>query len=123
MSTAIRKHTPWVVVLASLALMVLVVDLAFGYAHLIKAVAKIPDNVQVNGNNVGANSNDSGLGRFIDTANGLLDPAALAMAAIAPLACLVGAGALMFGSRRGLVIIGAALGTLVFVVSIKGIVA
>ena len=34
-----------------------------------------------------------------------------------------GRGALMFGSRRGMVIIGASLGTLIFLGSVKGIVA
>src|SRR3954454_1516556 len=64
-----------------------------------------------------------GLGGFVRAADALVTPAIVAMAAVAPLACIVGAASLMFGSRKGLVIIGAALGTLVFVASIKGIVA
>jgi hypothetical protein len=67
--------------------------------------------------------NEGELAGFVDAADALVSPAVIAMAAITPIACLVGAGSVMFGSRRGLVIIGAALGTLVFVVSIKGIVA
>jgi hypothetical protein len=59
---------------------------------------------------------------FVKAAEALVDPAIVAMAAIAPMACIVGAGSMMFGGRRGLMIIGYALGTLVFVVSIKGIV-
>jgi hypothetical protein len=64
-----------------------------------------------------------GLEGFVNAANALIGPALVAMAAIAPLGCLVGAGALMFGSRRGMVIIGASLGTLIFLGSVKGIVA
>ena len=45
------------------------------------------------------------------------------MAAVAPLGCIVGAGATMFGSRRGMVMIGASLGTLIFLGAVKGIVA
>jgi hypothetical protein len=64
-----------------------------------------------------------GLDGFVNAANALISPALVAMAAVAPLGCLVGAGALMFGSRRGMVIIGASLGTLIFLGSVKGIVA
>jgi hypothetical protein len=71
----------------------------------------------------GIDSTSDGLGKFTSAADALVTPAIVALAAIAPLACIVGAGALMFGNRRGMVIIGAALGTLVFVASIKGIVA
>jgi hypothetical protein len=71
----------------------------------------------------GIGSNAQGLERFISATDSLVTPAVIALAALAPLACLVGAGALMFGNRRGLIIIAAALGTLVFVASLKGIVA
>jgi hypothetical protein len=64
-----------------------------------------------------------GLEGFVNAADALVTPAVVAMAAIAPLACIFGAGALMVGSRKGLPIVAAALGTLVFVASIKGIVA
>ena len=64
-----------------------------------------------------------GLEGFVNAANALITPALVAMAAVAPLGCIVGAGALMFGSRRGMVIIGASLGTLIFLGSVKGIVA
>ena len=124
MRIAIRKHFAWIAILAALALMFLMADLVLGHAHLIKGIAHVGKQTDAStGKPTDTNVNTTGLDNFIDTANALLDPAAVAMAAIAPLACLVGAGALMFGSRRGLVIIGAALGTLVFVVSVKGIVA
>lgn len=64
-----------------------------------------------------------GLEGFVNAANALITPALVAMAAVAPLGCVVGAGATMFGSRRGMVIIGASLGTLIFLGSVKGIVA
>lgn len=71
----------------------------------------------------GVGTNAGELDRFVRACDALVTPATIAMVAVAPLACLVGAGMLMFGSRRGAVIIGAALGTLVLVASIKGIVA
>jgi hypothetical protein len=77
---------------------------------IVRRAASIPQSAQ-------------GLEGFVNAANALISPALVAMAAIAPLGCLVGAGALMFGSRRGMVIIGASLGTLIFLGSVKGIVA
>ena len=79
-------------------------------AAIVRRAASIPETAQ-------------GLEGFVNAANALISPALVAMAAIAPLGCLVGAGALMFGSRRGMVIIGASLGTLIFLGSVKGIVA
>src|SRR3954467_12305500 len=77
---------------------------------IVRRAAQIPDKAE-------------GLDGFVNAANALVSPALVAMAAVAPLGCVVGAGALMFGSRRGMVIIGASLGTLVFLGSVKGIVA
>ena len=71
----------------------------------------------------GVSETPVGLEGFVNAADALVSPAVVAMAAIAPLACIFGAGALMVGSRKGLPIVAAALGTLVFVASIKGIVA
>jgi hypothetical protein len=79
-------------------------------AAIVRRAASIPETAD-------------GLEGFVNAANALISPALVAMAAIAPLGCLVGAGALMFGSRRGMVIIGASLGTLIFLGSVKGIVA
>ena len=77
---------------------------------IVRRAAQIPDQAQ-------------GLEGFVNASNALVGPALVAMAAVAPLGCVVGAGALMFGSRRGMVIIGASLGTLIFLGSVKGIVA
>jgi hypothetical protein len=79
-------------------------------ADIVRRAASIPETAE-------------GLEGFVNAANALISPALVAMAAVAPLGCLVGAGALMFGSRRGMVIIGASLGTLIFLGSVKGIVA
>jgi hypothetical protein len=79
-------------------------------AHIVRRAANIPETAE-------------GLQGFVNAANALISPALVAMAAIAPLGCLIGAGALMFGSRRGMVVIGASLGTLIFLGSVKGIVA
>jgi hypothetical protein len=73
--------------------------------------------------NAGVSCSDRSLNGFIDAANSLINPVVVAMIAVCPLGCLVGAGALMFGSRRGLLIVGSSIGTLVFVGSIKGIIA
>jgi hypothetical protein len=131
MSTIVRKSTPWIALAVSIALLSVIAGLVLDHAHLIKLAANIQDHVKIGDKPDGkggstpifADDNENGLGKFIAAADALLTPAAIAMAAVAPLACLVGAGAMLFGSRRGLVIVGAALGTLVFVVSIKGIVA
>src|SRR4051794_2520237 len=81
-----------------------------GVVAIVRRAAHIPEAAE-------------GLENFVNAANALVSPALVAMAAVAPLGCVVGAGALMFGSRRGMVIIGASLGTLVFLGSVKGIVA
>ena len=81
-----------------------------GLAAIVRRAASIPDTAD-------------GLEGFVNAANALISPALVAMAAVAPLGCIVGAGAVMFGSRRGMVIIGASLGTLIFLGSVKGIVA
>ena len=81
-----------------------------GVVEIVRRAAQIPEEAE-------------GLENFVNAANALISPALVAMAAVAPLGCVVGAGALMFGSRRGMVIIGASLGTLIFLGSVKGIVA
>ena len=77
---------------------------------IVRRAASIPETAQ-------------GLEGFVNAANALITPALVAMAAVAPLGCIVGAGATMFGSRRGMVMIGASLGTLIFLGAVKGIVA
>ena len=79
-------------------------------AGIVRRAASIPETAK-------------GLEGFVNAANALITPALVAMAAVAPLGCIVGAGATMFGSRRGMVMIGASLGTLIFLGAVKGIVA
>lgn len=103
--------SPWRLGAAIAAVALLVATLQEGpTVAIVRRAASIPETAQ-------------GLEGFVNAANALISPALVAMAAIAPLGCLVGAGALMFGSRRGMVIIGASLGTLIFLGSVKGIVA
>jgi hypothetical protein len=51
-------------------------------AAIVRRAASIPDNAQ-------------GLEGFVNAANALVGPALVAMAALAPLGCVVGAGALV----------------------------
>jgi hypothetical protein len=67
--------------------------------------------------------NAGSLSGLATAAQHLISPALVALIAICPIACLVGAAAVMFGNRRGLIIIGSALGALVFAGAISGIVA
>ena len=92
-------------------LVVLVAALEAGpWPGIVRRAASIPETAR-------------GLEGFVNAANALITPALVAMAAVAPLGCIVGAGATMFGSRRGMVMIGASLGTLIFLGAVKGIVA
>jgi len=92
-------------------LVILVIALGAGpMSGIVRRAASIPQTAQ-------------GLEGFVNAANALITPALVAMAAVAPLGCIVGAGATMFGSRRGMVMIGASLGTLIFLGAVKGIVA
>jgi hypothetical protein len=50
-------------------------------------------------------------------------PVTVVTVALSPLACTVGAGLVLMGSRRGMSIIGTALGVLIFVGSLNGIIA
>jgi hypothetical protein len=112
--------------------------LVLGSPHVIKKAAcsgqaedaaKRKQQAREKGNTDPVENDSAGCGAegdlsgFVNAANAVVNPAVIAMIAIAPIACLVGAGSLFFGSRRGLMIIGSALGTLVFIISVKGIVA
>jgi len=107
--SAARRNAARTVVFAVACLVVAALRSGSG-AAIVRRAASIPDQAQ-------------GLEGFVNASNALVGPALVAMAALAPLGCVVGAGALMFGSRRGMVIIGASLGTLIFLGSVKGIVA
>jgi hypothetical protein len=68
------------------------------------------------------NCNSAGLGGITSAADALISPILVALFAIAPIAALIGAGAVMFGHRRGVAIVAAALGALVLAGAVKGIV-
>jgi hypothetical protein len=63
------------------------------------------------------------LGGITQAARALVSPILMALFALSPIACLVGAAAVMFGNRRGVVIIASALGALVLAGAVNGIVA
>jgi hypothetical protein len=109
MQNAIRKHAGAVAAWFAVSAVVPLGFFLAGGANIVRNAA-------------GIDKTTDGLGKFVNAADALVGPATIAMAAIAPLACVVGAGALMFGNRRGITIIGAALGTLIFVASVSGIV-
>jgi hypothetical protein len=68
------------------------------------------------------NCNSSGLGGITNAADAIVSPVFVALIAICPLACLVGAGAIMFGNRRGVIMVASALGALILAGAVKGIV-
>jgi hypothetical protein len=69
------------------------------------------------------NCNSSGLGGITNAADAIVSPIFVALIAVAPIACLIGAGAIMFGNRRGVIMVASALGALVLAGAVKGIVA
>lgn len=103
------RSRPWLAAIVALATITIGVQ-AYPFASIVRRAAQIPGEAE-------------GLEGFVNAANALVTPALVAMAAVTPLGCIVGAGMLAFGNRRGLVTIGASLGTLVFLGSVKAIVA
>lgn len=85
--------------------------------------AQIIRNAVCTANAGQVNCNSAGLGGITNAADALISPVLVALFAICPIACLIGAGAVMFGNRRGVVIIASALGALVLAGAVKGIVA
>src|SRR4051794_18230767 len=79
-----------------------------GVVAIVRRAAAIPDKAE-------------GLEGFVAAADALIGPALVAMAAVAPLGCLVGAGGVVVGSRRGVGGIGASVGPLVFLWGGQGI--
>src|SRR4051794_4136772 len=86
-------------VLAAVAGAYLALKLGAAHAELVK-------NAACKANGKGACKAAGGLGGFTSAADALVSPMVVAMAAITPIACIVGGAALMFGSRRGMQIIG-----------------
>jgi hypothetical protein len=87
---------------------VLVVRLGFRVDLVMKA-AGIPQNA-------------SGIGGFVNGAHALITPALVMVAAIAPLALIAGGVVLLFGGRRGMQIVGSALGVLLLLGSVTALI-
>jgi hypothetical protein len=64
----------------------------------------------------------SGLGGFVNGAHALVTPALVMVAAIAPLALIAGGLVLLFGGRRGMQIVGTALGVLLLLGSVTALI-
>jgi hypothetical protein len=77
--------------------------------EVVKRAAGIPDNAQ-------------GVGQFVNGAKALVLPALAMTAAVCPLALITGGLVVLFGGRRGMVIIGSALGVLLLLGSVTAIV-
>jgi hypothetical protein len=63
-----------------------------------------------------------GVGQFVNGAKALVTPALVMTAAVCPLAVIAGGVVVLFGGRRGMTIIGSALGVLLLLGSVTGIV-
>jgi hypothetical protein len=70
----------------------------------------------------GIPSNATGLGGFVNGAHALVTPALVMVAAIAPLALIAGGVVLLFGGRRGMQIVGTALGVLLLLGSVTALI-
>jgi hypothetical protein len=66
---------------------------------------------------------ESRLAAFSAAADAVVGPAVWAVLGVVPIACIYGAASLLFGGRKGLPIIGSALGMAVFMVAMRGIIA
>jgi len=78
---------------------------------LFKADLGVPDSSKV-----------EGIDKFAAFMASLSTPLLIALAAVAPLALIFGAGALMMGNRRALTIIGSTIGALALAASATGLV-
>jgi hypothetical protein len=70
----------------------------------------------------GIPKNASGLGGFVNGAHALVSPALVMVAAVAPLALIAGGIVLLFGGRRGMQIVGTALGVLLLLGSVTALI-
>jgi hypothetical protein len=71
---------------------------------------------------IGESSKVEGINKFAAFMASLSSPLLIALAAIAPLALIFGAGALMIGNRRALTIIASTIGALALAASATGLV-
>jgi hypothetical protein len=107
---ALIRLVSWPVLVLACELLATVAALRFGVeVEVVKRAAGIPDSAE-------------GVGKFINGARALVVPALAMTAAITPLAVIAGGLVVLFGGRRGMTIIGSALGVLLLLGSVTGIV-
>lgn len=70
----------------------------------------------------GIPKNASGIGGFVNGAHALVTPALVMVAAVAPLALIAGGIVLLFGGRRGMMIVGSSLGVLLLLGSVTALI-
>ncbi|HTX09798.1 MAG TPA: hypothetical protein VMA77_17915 [Solirubrobacteraceae bacterium] len=88
----------------------------------IPALAGATVGVDIVAKAAGIPSNAQGIGGFVNGARALVDPALVMVAAVAPLALIAGGLVLLFGGRRGMQIIGTALGVLLVLGSVTALI-
>jgi len=79
---------------------------------IVSSAAGIPTNAQA-----------TGVAKFVNGANALISPALIMAAAIAPLSLIAGGAMMLFGGRRGMMVIGTSLGVLLLIGSVKALIA
>jgi len=88
----------------------------------VPALAGATVGVDIVAKAAGIPSNAQGIGGFVNGARALVDPALVMVAAVAPLALIAGGLVLLFGGRRGMQIIGTALGVLLVLGSVTALI-
>jgi hypothetical protein len=94
------------------------VVVAIGVCALVASRARVDIVMKA----AGIPSNATGLGGFVNGAHALVTPALVMVAAIAPLALIVGAVILLFGGRRGMQIVGTSIGVLLLLGSVTALI-
>ena len=89
---------------------------------LLAGLAALHGSVEIVANAAGIPKNAQGIGGFVNGAQALVNPALVMVAAIAPLALIAGGLMLLFGSRRGMQIIGTSLGVLLLLGSVTALI-
>jgi hypothetical protein len=124
LTTSGRRCSRWFHTGLAVCSVLLLAAFIYLWLHLGTAQpVRIIQNAVCSANAGQINCNSAGLGGITKAANALISPILVALFAIAPIAALIGAGAVMFGHRRGVVIVAAALGALILAGAVKGIVA
>jgi hypothetical protein len=113
MRNLIAKRQRALAPLGALLMLAVTALLSAKGAHLIEDAVSSGSNA--------AAAKDQNVGPIFTAVNNLTKPALYLMVAVVPMAGIVGAFALLVGSRRGLVICGSTVGALILVATIGGI--